>query len=321
MNHAEHAINGQPQHCAYGELIAGLQSEQKTIDPKYFYDAAGSCLFDQITSLPEYYPTRTETAILKHHAEAIARHIGTQRTIIEPGAGSCEKIRHLIPALQPSCYVPVDISHDYLSDAVTSLNQTYPELCIEPVAGDFSRAISLPESVSYQSALIFYPGSTIGNFEPAEAVKFLQGMRGLIGPEGMILVGVDLHKATKTLAAAYNDHAGVTAAFNRNILRHLNGLLGADFEPDLFQHHAFYNENERRIEMHLVSAVEQIVTCRNDQLHFAAGESIHTENSYKYTLRDFSSLVEKAGLKLEQSWTDDEHLFSVNLLSVVNSRG
>lgn len=317
MNNTTHDL---AQGEVYRELITGLQSTQKTVDPKYLYDEAGSRLFTQITALPEYYPTRTETAILQHHADAIATQVGRHRVIIEPGAGSCEKIRHLIPALKPSCYVPVDISTDYLADAVASLNDTYPELRVEPVAADFSQAICLPESVSCQSALIFYPGSTIGNFQPDDAVRFLHDMRSLTGDEGMILVGVDLHKETGILAAAYNDRAGVTAAFNRNLLHHLNFLLAADFQPDLFRHHAFYNESERRIEMHLVSTVDQIVSCRSDRLQFAAGESIHTENSYKYTLQDFSSLVAKAGLKLEQSWSDDKALFSVNLLRVAGSR-
>lgn len=320
MNHARVATEGRAGQLVYRELMAGLQSRQKAIDPKYFYDEAGSCLFDQITSLPEYYPTRTETAILKSQADAIAMRVGKQRVVIEPGAGSCEKFRYLIPALQPRCYVPMDISTDYLSGAVADLNESFPDLHIEPVAADFSRTISLPESVKCQSAVIFYPGSTIGNFEPAEAVKFLQRMRSLIGSEGLILVGVDLHKDSGILTAAYNDPAGITAAFNRNILHHVNRLLGADFKPHLFQHHAFYNEEKRRIEMHLVSDVEQTVTCGNTRLHFAAGESIHTENSYKYSLRDFSSLVDRADLKLEQSWSDGDNLFSVNLLSVADAR-
>ncbi|MEQ9463039.1 MAG: L-histidine N(alpha)-methyltransferase [Haliea sp.] len=298
--------------------MAGLQSGQKTINPKYFYDEAGSCLFAQITALPEYYPTRTETAILQSHAEDIAGQVGKQRVVIEPGAGNCEKVRHLIPALQPSCYVPVDISTDFLADAAVALNESFPELRIEPVAADFSRAISLPESVGCQSAVVFYPGSTIGNFEPADAVKFLQRMRSLAGPAGSVLVGVDLHKDDAILTAAYNDRAGVTAAFNRNVLLHLNRLLGADFKPELFRHHAFYDREKRRIEMHLVSELEQTVNCGSTALHFAAGESIHTENSYKYTPQDFSALAAAAGLKLEQSWSDPGELFSVNLLSVAD---
>tara|TARA_R110002110_G_scaffold240244_2_gene456428 strand:- start:24546 stop:25511 length:966 start_codon:yes stop_codon:yes gene_type:complete len=315
MNHPQAATDDRSGERVYRELMAGLQSGQKTINPKYFYDEAGSALFDQITSLPEYYPTRTETAILKYHAEAIAMRVGRQRVVIEPGAGSCEKVRYLIPALQPSCYVPVDISTDYLAEAAAGLNESFPELQVEPVAADFSRTISLPGSVDCEAAVIFYPGSTIGNFEPADAVNFLRRMRSLVGSQGLILVGVDLHKDSAVLTAAYNDTAGVTAAFNRNILLHLNRLLGADFRPDLFQHHAFYNEQKRRIEMHLVSAVRQIVNCGDVPLQFAEGETIHTENSYKYSLQDFSSLVEKAGLKLEQSWTDRKNLFSVNLLS------
>ena len=311
-------LHGDPVHR---ELMAGLQSRQKTINPKYFYDEAGSCLFAQITALPEYYPSRTETAILKSHAQDIARQVGKQRVVIEPGAGNCEKVRHLIPALQPRCYVPVDISTDFLADAAAALNEIFPELQIEPVAADFSRVISLPEAVDSRSAVIFYPGSTIGNFEPADAVKFLQRMRGLAGAGGSILVGVDLHKDNAILTAAYNDRAGITAAFNRNVLLHLNRLLGADFRPELFRHHAFYNEERRRIEMHLVSEIEQIVNCGSTRLHFAAGESIHTENSYKYTLQDFSALVATAGLKLEQSWSDPNKLFSVNLLSVARDGG
>ena len=304
------------EHGVYQELMAGLSAAQKTVNPKYFYDEKGSLLFDQITALPEYYPTRTEIAILKHHATDMASMIGTERVVIEPGAGSCEKIRYLVPALRPSCYVPIDISIDYLADAVDSLHQDYPALSVAPVAADFSSPIALPEHLASQPAVIFYPGSTIGNFEPAEAVSFLQRMSSLIGDDGTILIGVDLHKETAILTAAYNDPAGITAAFNRNMLSHINQLLDADFNPDTFRHHAFYNEEQQRIEMHLVSDREQIVTCQHDQLHFAAGESIHTENSYKYTLADFSSLVEKAGLTLQQSWSDDNDLFSVNLLHV-----
>lgn len=319
MKLRESALNAMTDDHVYRDLMAGLQSDQKTVDPKYFYDEAGSRLFTRITSLPEYYPTRTETAILKGNAEAIATQVGRDKVIIEPGAGSCEKIRYLIPALKPSCYVPVDISTDYLTDAVAGLNETYPDLHIEPVAGDFSRAITRPDSVSFQGAMIFYPGSTIGNFEPEEAVNFLQRMRSLTGDKGMILIGVDLHKDSEILAAAYNDAADVTATFNRNVLHHLNALLGADFKPDLFRHYAFYNESLRRIEMHLISDVEQVVDCGKVQLHFAEGESIHTENSYKYTLQDFSAVVAKAGLRLEQSWTDDKNLFSVNLLRAGSS--
>ncbi len=320
MTQARAASNVVHANPAHQELMAGLQSRQKTINPKYFYDETGSRLFARITQLPEYYPTRTEIKILKSRAEDIARHVGKRRVVIEPGAGNCEKVRQLIPALQPSCYIPVDISTDFLADAARALNESFPELQVEPVAADFSRAISLPESVSGQPAVIFYPGSTIGNFEPGDAANFLQRMRSLVGAKGLILVGVDLHKDTGTLEAAYNDRAGITAAFNRNVLHHLNSLLGTDFKPELFQHHAFYNEEKRRIEMHLVSGVEQVVNCGNARLHFAAGESIHTENSYKYTVAGFSSLVEAAGLRLEQSWSDPDKLFSVNLLSVAGSR-
>ena len=296
------------------EILAGLRETPKTIDPKWFYDSTGSQLFDDITRLPEYYPTRTETALLSQYREAISQRCGRGCVFIEPGSGSSEKVRLLLNELAPSAYVPLDISASFLRDAAQALGNEYPWLPITAICGDFNAMDTFAARLPAGRRVIFYPGSTIGNLEPEAARAFLGGLHSLIGSTGGALIGVDLHKATARLEAAYNDSAGVTRRFNLNLLTHLNLLLDADFDPSNFEHYAFYNETLRRIEMHLVSTCEQTVTCAGERVHFLEGERLHTENSYKYSLEDFAALAGAAGFSVRESWIDDEELFSLHYL-------
>ena len=297
------------------ELLRGLQQAQKTLDPKWFYDEQGSQLFDRITRLPEYYPTRTEIGILTDNRQAISRLCETGCVFIEPGSGSSEKVRLLLDELRPSAYVPVDISEEFLCDAALQLGKEYPWLNIHAVCADFNHSWSFLDEVPEGKRVVFYPGSTIGNLEPQAAVAFLQRVRRILGDDGGALVGVDLHKSSPRLNAAYNDASGLTARFNLNVLERINGVLDADFDASRFSHRAFYNEELQRIEMHLVSEQAQTVKCNGSHIEFAAGETIHTENSYKYTVDGFAQLAQSANLSLQQSWLDSERLFSVHYLS------
>ncbi len=296
------------------ELRRGLALPQKMINPKFFYDQLGSELFDQITRLPEYYPARTEKAILTKYRAEMARYCGRGSVIIEPGSGSSEKIRLLLNALEPSAYVPLDISADFLQQAAQRLGEEFPGVQIHAICADFSHNWSLPRTLPAGKRVVFYPGSTIGNLEPEAAVAFLQRMRQWVAPEGGILLGVDLHKSSDRLNVAYNDSAGVTARFNLNLLRHLNQVLGTRFDPARFRHRAFYCEARQRIEMHLVSVEKHSVACGDEVFEFEAGETIHTENSYKYTPQGIEDLASGAGLRVGKSWLDDEALFSVHYL-------
>ena len=296
------------------EILAGLQTTQKTVNPKWFYDEYGSQLFDQITRLPEYYPTRTEVAILTENREQISARCGRGCLFIEPGSGSSEKVRILLDTLQPAAYVPMDISADFLQSAALELGGEYPWLDIYAVCADFNQGWSFLDALPTGKRVVFYPGSTIGNLEPKLAAEFLIRVRDMMGENGGALVGVDTHKSTDRLNAAYNDSQGVTAKFNLNVLRRLNEVMDAEFEEDNFRHHAFYNTEVRRIEMHLVSEREQSVRCNGGTVEFALGETLHTESSYKYTAQSFAALVEAAGLKLAQSWMDADELFSVHYL-------
>ena len=296
------------------EILAGLQTTQKTVNPKWFYDEYGSQLFDQITRLPEYYPTRTEVAILTENREQISARCGHGCLFIEPGSGSSEKVRILLDTLQPAAYVPMDISADFLQSAALELGGEYPWLDIYAVCADFNQGWSFLDALPTGKRVVFYPGSTIGNLEPKLAAEFLIRVRDMMGENGGALVGVDTHKSTDRLNAAYNDSQGVTAKFNLNVLRRLNEVMDAEFEEDSFRHHAFYNTEVRRIEMHLVSEREQSVRCNGGTVEFALGETLHTESSYKYTPQSFAALVEAAGLKLAQSWMDADELFSVHYL-------
>jgi dimethylhistidine N-methyltransferase len=296
------------------EILAGLQAAQKTVNPKWFYDERGSQLFDQITRLPEYYPTRTEVAILTENREEISARCGHGCLFIEPGSGSSEKVRILLDTLQPTAYVPMDSSAEFLQSAALGLGDEYPWLDIYAVCADFNQGWSFLDDLPAGRRVVFYPGSTIGNLEPKLAAEFLTRVRDMMGVNGGALVGVDTHKSSDRLNAAYNDDQGVTAAFNLNVLRRLNDVMDAEFEEDSFRHHAFYNTEARRIEMHLVSEREQSVRCNGSTIEFALGETLHTENSYKYTPQAFAELVEVAGLKLVQSWMDADELFSVHYL-------
>ena len=297
------------------EVLAGLKQAQKVINPKYFYDEKGSQLFDRITRLPEYYPTRTEIDILTRHRQEISEACEKGCLFIEPGSGSCEKARLLLDDLQPSAYVPVDISADFLLQAAIQLGKEYPWLAVRAVCADFNNSWSFVDDLPAGKRVVFYPGSTIGNLEPDNALKFLKRVRAMVGTAGGMLIGVDLHKSSTRLNAAYNDTQGITAEFNCNVLVCLNGLLDAEFDPATFAHHAFYNNEKQRIEMHLVSEQAQTVRCNGSHIEFDKGETIHTENSYKYTLAGFTALAAKAGLRLERSWLDDDDLFSVHYLS------
>lgn len=297
------------------ELLEGLRSPPRSINPKFFYDERGSELFSQICELEEYYPTRTEIEILASRSEAIADVVGAGCELVEPGAGNCEKVRYLLDDLRPSAYLPLDISRDFLLESADRLRDDFPQLEVKPVVADFSEAFELPESAARR--VLFYPGSTIGNFEPDAAEAFLRRVADLVGEGGGLLIGVDLHKDPAVLNAAYNDSRGLTAQFNRNILHHANELLDADFDPDNFEHVAFYNEPRRRIEMHLESRVPQQVRCDDCVLEIAAGERIHTEYSHKYTVDGFGALAAEAGLEPRHCWTDSDRLFSVQYLEAV----
>ncbi len=298
------------------DVLAGLSRQPASIPPKYFYDERGSKLFDLITRLPEYYPTRTETAILKANAQDIATHVGTGSLLVEPGGGSCEKVHILLEGLRPCVYVPMDISRDHLRLAAEELAIEYPWLEIHAACTDFTRHMSLPAALPEGKHVAFFPGSSIGNFDPGDAVEFLRAIAGLVGRGGYLLIGVDLKKDKAILEAAYDDSAGVTARFNLNLLVHINRELGADFVLDNWSHKALYDEQRGRIEMHLVSTTEQTVNVAGQTFRFAAGESIHTENSYKYSADEFIQLAEQAGFISDKVWLDANHLFSVQLFTV-----
>lgn len=297
----------------------GLAAPRKTLPCKYFYDARGSALFERICDLPEYYPTRTELAILEAHAGEMAACLGSRCLLIELGSGSSRKTRLLLDRLhEPAGYVPIDISSAALADSVRVLAKAYPSLEVLPVCADYGDSLELPHPrVEPVRRAVFFPGSTIGNFTPPDAQRFLARMARMARSGGGILIGADLRKAPALLEAAYDDAAGVTAAFDLNLLVRLNEEVGADFALDRFRHRAVWNEAAGRIEMHLVSTVDQDVRVAGRRFRFAAGESIHTENSYKYSLDGFAKLAEGAGLAVRQVWTDERRWFSVQWLTPV----
>ena len=296
------------------ELRAGLQQPEKRIHPKFFYDKRGSSLFEAITRLDEYYPTRTEIHILSTYADEIARQAGAASVLIEPGAGNCAKVRYLLARLQPRMFLPMDIAGDFLRDTAAQLQREYPALPIRAIAGDFCRQMPLPLDMPAGRRVVFYPGSTLGNFEPNQAVDFLKRMKTTAGSDGALVIGVDLAKERCILRAAYNDRRGVTAAFNLNVLDHANRLLGSNFDSANFAHHADYNEARGRIEMHLVSQCRQRISAGSWSVELAEGERIHTENSYKYTPEGFRALAARAGLAVTGHWRDPQGWFSVNFL-------
>ena len=296
--------------AAGDELAAGLAAASATIAPKFFYDPLGSRLFDAITELAEYTPTRTEAAILAANAVEIGAAAGTGRTLVDLGAGNCEKAGRLFATLQPRRYVAVDISVEYLRNALRCLQREHPRLDMVGVGLDFSQSLVLPPEVGDGPRTLFYPGSSIGNFTPDDAVAFLRRARSS-SPGGNLLIGVDLVKDRATLEAAYDDALGVTAAFNLNLLRHVNRLLGSDFEVRDWRHAALFNEAASRIEMHLEARHEVAVRWPGGQRRFAAGERIHTENSYKYRVEAFDDLLRAAGFMQTRRWVDGRGGFAV----------
>jgi len=295
-------------------VIRGLSAPRKSLECKYFYDERGSELFDEICRQPEYYPPTVESAILERCAPGIAAATGPAAELVELGSGASLKTRIVLRALErPARYVPVDISAEYLQEAAAALAGEFPGLKVRPVIADFTVPFRLPARISGQPRLLFFPGSTIGNFHPRDAVHFLGRICRELSADAM-LIGVDLKKDRAVLDAAYNDAAGVTAAFNLNLLERINRELGANFDLDAFEHHAGYVERRGRIEMHLRSRRDQVVRIAGRDFHFAAGESIHTENSYKYSVEEFRELAARARWQMAQSWFDDQSLFSVYLL-------
>jgi dimethylhistidine N-methyltransferase len=291
------------------ELSAGLMLPQAQTSPKYLYDVLGSKLFEAICELPEYYPTRTEAQIVDLYLNDIARSVGRGTTLIDLGAGNCAKAARLFPELRPVQYVAVDISADFLRDAVGQLRQRFPQVAMLELGLDFSSTLDLPARVRREKRLFFYPGSSIGNFTPVEALGFLRRLRAECFDTGGLLIGVDLIKDKHVLNAAYDDALGVTASFNLNLLQHLNRLIGANFNLRDWHHRANFNASQSRIEMHLVARHDVTVDWRGGSRRFVAGETIHTENSYKYTRESFLALLAEAGFAKPRIWTDPKQWF------------
>ena len=299
-------------------MLRGLAKRRKELPCKYFYDQAGSRLFDEICGLDEYYPTRTETALLRAHGAEIGDWIGPGATLIEFGCGSLLKTRVLLDSLaEPAIFVPIDISADHLAAAAGALAADYPDLKIIPLTADFTRPLDLPPEAASGRRAAFFPGSTIGNFHPADAARFLETVAGIVGPGGDFLIGVDLKKDEDILVRAYDDAKGVTRRFNLNLLVRVNRELGGDFDLGAFEHLALYNGDEGRIEMHLVSTKAQTVRVAGREFRFRRGEAIHTENSYKYGADEFRILAGKAGFDCVHTWIDERDLFSVHALRAV----
>jgi L-histidine Nalpha-methyltransferase len=295
-------------------VVNGLARPRKAVPCKFFYDERGSALFEEICLLPEYYPTRTEVAILEENADEIAAQMGVYSRIIEFGSGASHKARILLQALdRPAVYVPVDISREHLRDAAASLAEDFPELPVTAVCADYTGPFALPPLPGPAGKRVgFFPGSTIGNFEPDAASRFLANCARILGPGGEMLIGVDLKKDTRILEAAYNDRAGVTAAFNLNLFERINRELDGDLDLDQFEHVAFYNDANGRVEIYIRSLASQHATIAGRRFGFAAGELVHTEYSYKYGVDEFRALAARAGFRPVDTWTDPAELFSVH---------
>jgi dimethylhistidine N-methyltransferase len=296
------------------DAVDGLTHSPKRLSPKYFYDSVGSNLFEQITMLPEYYPTRTELGILNDRADEIASRIPSNAALVEFGAGSTTKVRKLLQQSRIAAYVPVDISGEFLEQQAADLRKDFPDLNVYPLTADFTSPFKLPTEVADMPKVGFFPGSTLGNFEPMDAADFLTRAATILGKDALMILGVDLEKDEPTLRKAYNDGAGVTAQFNLNVLTRMNRELGANFDLSAFDHRAIYNPDQHRIEMHLFSRKPQSVTVCGHTISFAANESIHTENSYKYSIGRFTQLASNAGWTVEKSWTDAKRMFSLHAL-------
>ena len=304
------------QDAELDELLDGLRQPEMTISPKYFYDERGSQLFEEITRLPEYYPTETELGIMRDNIDEIAELVGRQASLIEYGSGSSLKTRILLENLDElAAYVPVDISQDHLLESAQQIREEFPDLDVLPVVADFTQPFELPSpKVMPVRNIVYFPGSTIGNFTHDAAQELLRVMYGEAGAGGALLIGVDLQKDPAIIELAYNDSAGITAEFNRNMLHHLNREFGADFDPDAFAHRAEYNEDEGRVEIRLVSEQDQEFTLGRESFSIDKDEAILTEYSHKYTLEGFAAMAEAAAFRVEKVWMDAERLFSVQYL-------
>jgi dimethylhistidine N-methyltransferase len=298
------------------DAIGDLSQHPKRLSPKYFYDAIGSELFEAITRLPEYYPTRTELKILRDHGSEIAAIIPKGAALVEFGAGATTKVRLLLEKCAFGAYVPVDISGDFLNAQASALREDFPTLAVYPVAADFTAPFALPEEIAGMPKVGFFPGSTIGNFEPHEASRFLRSARDILGVGAQMIIGADLEKNERLLHDAYNDASGVTARFNLNVLVRMNRELGGNFDLSAFAHRAIYNRERHRIEMHLISKKTQTVRMLGTSFSFRRGETIHTENSYKYSVERFAALARGSGWTVRESWTDENKMFSVHALTV-----
>lgn len=299
------------------EVISGMEKIPRTLAPKFFYDETGSKLFDEICETSEYYPTRTEIKILEDNIDEIKDCLGENCLIIEPGSGSCKKVRVLLDAVNPKAYMPLDISKDYLCIAAEEVAAEYPELEVHAACVDYTIPFPLPPFQENARKVAFFPGSSIGNFDPEHAISFLRNLATLLQPDGGLLIGVDLKKDANILNAAYNDKKGITAAFNQNLLARIANELDADIDINKFRHKAFYNEALGRVEMHLVSNENHTVSIDDNVFQFKKNESIHTENSYKYTIEEFQSLAKKAGFYPVKVWTDENALFSVHYFEII----
>lgn len=296
----------------FHEIEAGLLAENKYISPKFFYDEVGRQLFDRISATEDYYVTRAEVEILADNAAEMAEIIGSDIVLIEPGCGHCTKVEYLLKKFRPDLYLAIDLDEQVLQSSTRRLIYRYPGLSCMAVAADFTDLSFLHNLLPLLRRVVFYPASTIGNFEPDDAIDFLRKIRAFTGAEGGLLIGVDLEKDAAVLDRAYNDREGVTAAFNLNILNHVNRILGSDFDPGNFYHQAYYDSRKHRVEMHLCSERRQTVMVGDNPIFIEAGESIHTENSYKYSTESFTALATEAGLVRARSWFDRKHLFSVH---------
>jgi dimethylhistidine N-methyltransferase len=300
------------------DVLEGLRATPKQVPAKYFYDAAGSHLFERITELPEYYPTRCEMKTLREHAADIAKLIPQSAALVEFGSGSSKKARILLRAAPKlAAYVPVDICGEMIEQEAIELRADFPQLKVLPVTADICKPFELPAEARQAPARIgFFPGSTIGNFEPHEASAFLRNAANILGAGSKLIIGVDLIKPTEVLNAAYNDKAGVTAKFNLNLLTRINRELGGTFRLNMFEHHAFYNRERHRIEMHLASMKRQKVKVAGETIDFRAGETIHTENSYKYSVESLAALARGVGWLPAGSWTDADKYFSIQAFTL-----
>jgi dimethylhistidine N-methyltransferase len=305
------------------DVLHGLAKTPKRVPAKYFYDDAGSLLFERITDLPEYYPTRCEMSILRERAGEIAKLIPDGAALVEFGAGANKKARILLQAApQIGVYVPVDICGEMIAREAAELRPDFPQLKVIPVTADFTQDFDLPAEVKAAPLRVgFFPGSTIGNFEPHEAAKFLRHAGRILGPGAILIIGVDLIKPVEVLKAAYNDKAGITAKFNLNLLKRINRELGGTFKLDCFEHHAFYNRERNRIEMHLASLKRQKVKVAGETIDFRAGETIHTENSYKYSVESLSALARGVGWAPAGAWTDANKYFSIQAFRLEPEEG